>query len=158
MGTGRLLPDEAEAFESTRSRIFPLCGSFNTGTGEPYGLKDEGAWPFWLEGAEPNLVVELVAMGDSTEMGETVLDSSEGVAIRGISFLNFFPDLESVTDEINSKKLVLPEKVIGGIAGATGGVCGVSTPNGGETESYRSFKGIRRACPPAPSSLARSLV
>jgi len=157
MSTGRLLPDEAEAFESTRSRIFPLCGSFKTGTGEPYGSKDEGAWPFWLEGAEPNLVIELVAMGDSTEMGETALDSSEGIATRGTCFLNFFPDLESVTDEIMSKKLVLPEKVIGGRAGATGGVCGVSTPKGGETESLRSFRGSGRVCPPVPSSLARSL-
>lgn len=158
MGTGRLLPDETEVFESTRSRVFPLCGSFNTGTGEPCGSKDEGAWPFWLEGAEPNLVVELVARADSAEVGETALDSSEGVATRGTSFLNFFPDLKSVTDEINSKKLLLPEKVIGGSAGAIGGVCGVSTPKGGEMGSCRSLRGSGRVCPPVPSSLARSLM
>ena len=153
MSTGRLLPDETEALESTRSRVSPLCGSFITGTGEPYGSKNEGAWPFWLEGAEPNLVVELVAMADSTEVGETANDSSEGIATEGTSFLNFFPDLESVTDEIKSEKLLLPVKEIGGRAGAGGGVCGVPAPRG-ETESYRSFGGSGSV----PSSLARSLV
>jgi hypothetical protein len=140
MSIGRLLPDEAEAFESTRSRMFPPYGSWSDDIGEPRGsvreTKSMGAWPFWLEGVELNLVVGLVGVAELTEVGEVVLNSSESTATGGTSFFSFFPDLESVTDEIKSEKLVsLKENVIGGRAGATAGVCGASTSMGGERES-----------------------